>query len=112
MTVKFLRILELFTQKASRLFVVIAGFLTILMIFTTSYGVAMRYFFRRPEPISYELTTIFMLWAFLLAVSFVEYRQDHIRADIFVTLMPKALANFLHRIVGPTLAMIYCTILA
>jgi TRAP-type C4-dicarboxylate transport system permease small subunit len=89
----------------------ISGLMIIVMTFTTVYGVVMRYFFRAPEPVSYELATIFLLWGFLFAISLVEWKGEHIRADIFTPLMPKGLVTFLNRIVGPILALVYCAIL-
>jgi len=98
-------------QRITFIFVVIAGGMTVLMIFVTTYGVVARYFFRRPEPLSYEVGTILLLWGFLFAVAFVEWRQEHIRADIFVAFMPESVAHFLHRIVSPILALLYCSVL-
>jgi TRAP-type C4-dicarboxylate transport system permease small subunit len=91
--------------------VVVSGIMIICMTLVTVYGVVMRYFLRRPEPVSYELATIFMLWGFLLAISFVEWKGEHISADIFTPLMPKGLVHAFHRIVGPALAFVYCAIL-
>ena len=108
---KFFRSLDSVLKGIVNVFVVLAGCMTLLMVFVTTYGVVMRYFFRRPEPISYELSTILMLWAFLFAISFVEWRKEHISADIFTPLMPKGMVNFLHRVVGPLLALAYCSIL-
>jgi len=81
------------------------------MVFVTSYGVIMRYFFRRPEPISYEVATVLMLWSFLFALAFVEWKKEHISADIFTPLMPKGMVNFLHRIIAPILALMYTGVL-
>jgi TRAP-type C4-dicarboxylate transport system permease small subunit len=89
----------------------ISGFMIIAMTFTTVYGVVMRYFFRAPEPVSYELATIFLLWGFLFAISFVEWKGEHIRADIFTPFMPGGLVTALNRIVAPVLALIYCSVL-
>ena len=108
---KAIRLLDYSLQKVSTLFIVLAGLMTVFMIFVTTYGVVMRYFFRRPEPVSYELATILLIWGFLYAVSYVEWRGEQIRADIFVSLMPKGMVKFLHGIVAPILALIYCFVL-
>ena len=107
----FFRSLDDLLGRITKLFVILAGLMTICMIFVTSYGVVMRYFFRRPEPISYEIATVFLLWGYLFGISFVEWRGEHIRADIFVPLLPKAVAHALHRIVAHILALIYSAIL-
>jgi TRAP-type C4-dicarboxylate transport system permease small subunit len=108
---KFFRSLDSVLKGLVNVCVVLAGIMTLLMVFVTSYGVIMRYFFRRPEPVSYEIATVLMLWSFLFALSFVEWRKEHISADIFTPLMPKGLVKALHRVVGPVLALIYTSIL-
>ena len=106
-----IHVLDSSIQKLSRIFVVIAGTLTLLMIFTTVYGVVARYFFRRPEPVSYELSTIFLLWGFLFAISAVERHNEHIRAEIFIQYAPRKVRDFLHSVISPFLALFYCTVL-
>ena len=107
----FFRSIDALLVKLSKIFVLLAGLMTLCMIFVTTYGVILRYFFRRPEPISYEIATIFLLWGYLFAIAYVEWRGEHIRADIFVPLMPKWLQHFLHRIVAHVLALIYVVVL-
>ncbi len=107
----FFRALDSALEWVTKLFVMLAALMTLCMIFVTSYGVVMRYFFRMPEPISYEIATIFLLWGYIFGIAYVEWRGEHIRADIFVPLMPKALVRALHRIVAHVLALSYCAIL-
>jgi TRAP-type C4-dicarboxylate transport system permease small subunit len=109
--VSFFRSLDALLGRISRLFIILGGLMTVCMIFVTTYGVVMRYFFRRPEPVSYEIATVFLLWGYLFGIAFVEWRGEHIRADIFVPLMPKRLVHALHRIVAHVLALIYVAIL-
>ena len=111
MFLKTIRALDSLIQRLTGVFVVIAGTLTLFMIITTVYGVVARYFFRRPEPVSYELGTIFLLWGFLFAVSSVEQLNQHIRAEIFIQFAPEKVRRFLHSIVGPFLALFYCIVL-
>ena len=108
---KTIGVLDSLIQRLTHIFVVFAGILLISMIFTTVYGVSARYFFHRPEPISYELSTIFMLWAFLFAISSVEGLNQHIRAEIFIQFAPERVRNFLHGLISPLLAVFYCIVL-
>ena len=108
---KALHILDFIVQKLTKIFLIIAGSLTLFMIFTTVYGVGARYLFRRPEPISYELSTIFLLWGFLFAVSTVEKDDDHIRAEIFIQFAPENVRRFLYSFVSPFLALFYGIVL-
>ena len=103
--------LDSLIQKLTYIFVRIAAVLTLLMIVTTVYGVIARYFFRRPEPVSYELSTILLLWGFLFAVSTVERLNEHIRAEIFIQFAPDRFRKFLHSLLGPFLALFYCIVL-
>ena len=100
---KALYLLDFVVQKLTKIFIIIGGGLTLLMIFTTVYGVGARYLFRRPEPISYELSTIFLLWGFLFAVSSVEKDDDHIRAEIFIQFAPEKVRRFLYSFVSLSL---------
>lgn len=108
---RIFRKLDRTLEKATLVSVILGGFMTLIMMFATSYGVFMRYFMRAPEPVSYEIATICMLWAFLFGISFVEWRGTHIRADIFTPFMPKPLVRFLHSVVSHFLAAAYCAIL-
>lgn len=106
-----LHFLDFIVQKLTRVFIIIAGGLTMFMIFTTVYGVGARYLFRRPEPVSYELGTICLLWGFLFAVSSVEKDDDHIRAEIFIQFAPDKVRKFLYSFVSPFLALFYGIVL-
>jgi len=108
---KITQVFDSFVQNASHVFVVLAGVQIVLMVFITTYGVVMRYFFRRPEPISYELCTIFLLWTFILAISAVERLDQHICADIFIQYAPKSVRNFLKNLLTPFLGLIFSVVL-
>jgi TRAP-type C4-dicarboxylate transport system permease small subunit len=108
---RMFRKLDRILEKMTFVSVLLGGAMTLIMMFATSYGVFMRYFMRAPEPVSYEIATICMLWAFLFGISFVEWRGSHIRADIFTPFMPQSLVRFLHSVVAHFLAAVYCAIL-
>jgi TRAP-type C4-dicarboxylate transport system permease small subunit len=108
---KMTKVFDSFVQNTSHVFVVIAGIQILLMVFITTYGVVLRYFFRRPEPISYELCTIFLLWTFILAISAVERLDEHICADIFIQYAPASLRNFLKNLLTPFLGLLFSIIL-
>ena len=95
----------------STFFVVISGILTVLMAFTATYGVVLRYVFNSPEPYSYELSTMFLLWTFVLAVAFLERNDQNIRVDFFVIFMPEKLGKFLHEIFSSIIGLVLCSVL-
>ncbi|MBN2038853.1 MAG: TRAP transporter small permease [Spirochaetes bacterium] len=98
-------------MKAGTLFVVLAGIQLVLMVFTATYGVIMRYFFRSPEPISYELGTIFLVWTYVFAMPEVEKDGEHITSDIFTQLMPVKVRRFLKKLISPILGIVFCSVL-
>jgi TRAP-type C4-dicarboxylate transport system permease small subunit len=106
------RFLDTSLEYVTKFFAQIAAIATLAMVFVTTYGVVMRYFFRRPDPITNELATIFLLWGYLFAVSLVQFNDRHIKADIFTSFMPKGFVNALHRIVSPVLGVVYSGLLA
>jgi TRAP-type C4-dicarboxylate transport system permease small subunit len=110
----FRKIMQLYgslTGNLSKFFLLISGIQMMLMIFVTTYGVVMRYFFRSPEPVSYEICTIFMLWSFVFAISEVERLDEHIVADIFIQYAPKFISKFLKKIIAPIMGIIFCGML-
>ena len=98
-------------DRVSNFFAVLSGILVLLMAFTASYGVIRRYLFRSPEPYSYELSTMFLLWTFVLALAYLEKLDGHLRVDFFVVLLPKKLRLFLLNVVGPLLGLVFCSVL-
>jgi TRAP-type C4-dicarboxylate transport system permease small subunit len=108
---KMVQAFDSFVQNTSHVFVVLAGIQVVLMVFITTYGVVLRYFFRRPEPISYELCTIFLLWSFVLAISAVERLDEHICADIFIQHAPVSIRNFLKNLLTPFLGLLFSVVL-
>jgi TRAP-type C4-dicarboxylate transport system permease small subunit len=108
---KIVNSIDRILEKGTVALVILGGLMTLIMMFVTTYGVVMRYFFRRPEPVSYEIATICMLWAFLFGISYVEWRGAHIKADIFTPFMPRGMVRFLHSAVSHFLALVYCSVL-
>ncbi len=92
-------------------FTVLSGIMIVLMSFTATYGVTRRYLFRSPEPYSYELSMMFLLWTFVLAVAWLEKQDSQLRVDFFVVLLPKIIRNFLLRILSPLLGLVFCGVL-
>ncbi len=98
-------------DRASNLFAVLSGIMILLMAFTATYGVLRRYLFKSPEPYSYELSTIFLLWTFVLAVAHLEKLDGHLRVDFFIVLLPERLRLLLLNIIGPLSGLVFCSVL-
>ncbi|HJX34306.1 MAG TPA: TRAP transporter small permease subunit, partial [Desulfatiglandales bacterium] len=82
-------------ERVSYAFTILSGILIVLMTFIASYGVIRRYVFKSPEPYSYELSMMFLLWTFVLALAYLEKQDGHLRVDFFVALLPKKIKNFI-----------------
>lgn len=98
-------------ERISNFFAVLSGLMVLLMAFTASYGVIRRYIFKSPEPYSYELSTIFLLWTFVLALAYLEKLDGHLRVDFFVVLLPRKIRLFLLNVTGPLFGLIFCSVL-
>ena len=98
-------------EHVSYAFTILSGILIVLMTFIASYGVVRRYVFKSPEPYSYELSMMFLLWTFVLALAYLEKLDGHIRMDLFVVLLPKKIRDFLLNVIGPLLGFIFCAVL-
>ena len=107
-----LKILDRFSERLCFFFLALAGGLTVLMSLLTTYGVVRRYVFHNPEPYSYELVTMFFLFSFVFAVSYVDRGDRHIRVDLLSNLMSPSWRNLLLNIVAPVMGLTYAVLLA
>ncbi len=110
----FSKIKQLFNQiieYASHLTMVVAGTLVVLMAFIATYGVVRRYIFHSPEPYSYELSVMFLLFSFVLAVPALERLNRFIRVDIVSSRLPERADNIILNIIAPILGLVFCGVL-
>ena len=99
-------------ERLSRFLLVISGVMIVLMVFTTTYGVARRYFLRSPEPYSYEISTMFLLWSFVLAIAAVEQYGRNIRVDFISNHLSDLARHFVLSIVAPAAGLFVCFMFA
>jgi TRAP-type C4-dicarboxylate transport system permease small subunit len=98
-------------EHISNAFTVLSGVLIVLMAFLASYGVIRRYVFESPEPYSYELSMMFLLWTFVLALAYLEKLDSHLRVDFFVVLLPERIRVFSLNVIGPLAGLVFCAVL-
>ena len=98
-------------ERVSNAVTVLSGVLIVMMAFLASYGVIRRYIFESPEPYSYELSMMFLLWTFVLALAYLEKLDSHLRVDFFVVLLPKRIRLFLLNVIGPLVGFVFCSVL-
>jgi TRAP-type C4-dicarboxylate transport system permease small subunit len=107
-----LRRVDRVAERICFFFLVLAGALTVLMSLLTTYGVIRRYVFHNPEPYSYELVTMFFLFSFVFAVSYVDRGDRHIRVDLISNMMSPNWRNVLLNIISPLLGLTYAVLLS
>lgn len=95
----------------SYVFLVISGVLTLIMVFTATYGVVRRYIFNSPEPYSYEISIIFLLFTFIFAISSVERLNEHIRVDFFSNRLPERIQHIILNILAPLIGLVFVYVL-
>lgn len=91
---------------------VIAGIMILLMAFASTYGVTRRYLIKNPEPYSYEISMMLLLWCFVLAVAAVQHQQRHLRGDFILNRLPESVRFFVNGILSPVLAVLCGVVLA
>jgi TRAP-type C4-dicarboxylate transport system permease small subunit len=99
-------------DRLSRFLLVISGVMIVLMVFTSTYGVVRRYFLHSPEPYSYEISTMFLLWSFVLAVAAVERYDRNIRVDFVSNRVSDRTRHFILNIVAPVAGLFVCSMFA
>ena len=90
MITKVLKKLDYLIDRASHILLLLSGFVVLLMAWVVSYGVLKRYAFRAPDPYTYEISTMFLLFCGVLAVAAVHVGKISCRA---VSLLSQALRN-------------------
>jgi len=103
----FQRILNLWIERVNLGFVVFAGSLITIMAFLSTYGAIRRYAFHSPEPISYELSKVFLLLSFVLALTAVEKQDRLLRCDLLLERFPKKIQSLVLDIISPILGIVF-----
>jgi TRAP-type mannitol/chloroaromatic compound transport system permease small subunit len=98
-------------DKASHVFLVLSGVLIVIMMFATVYGVVRRYAFHNPEPYSYEISTMFMVFTFVFAISAVERLGRHIRVDFISSRLSDRWQHIILNIIAPIMGLFFVFIL-
>jgi TRAP-type mannitol/chloroaromatic compound transport system permease small subunit len=83
----------------------ISGIMILLMAFAATYGVARRYLLHNPEPYSYEISMMLLLWCFVLSVAALQKQERHLRGDFILSRLPHRCRLFIQHILSPLLAV-------
>jgi len=108
---KIVHKLESLIDRASHFLLILSGILVLLMAWVVTYGVVKRYAFHAPDPYTYEISTMFLLFCGVLAVAAVENLDRHVRNDMLSSRFPKGVQLVLLRIIFPFFALIFVALL-
>jgi TRAP-type mannitol/chloroaromatic compound transport system permease small subunit len=89
----------------------VSGIMILLMAFAATYGVARRYLLHDPEPYSYEISMMLLLWCFVLSVGALQKQERHLRGDFILSRFPRRLQYFINHILSPGLAVLCSSLL-
>ena len=89
----------------------LSGVLIVIMMFSATYGVVRRYAFNSPEPYSYEISTMFLLFSFVFAISAVERLGRHIRVDFVSSHLPEHAQHVIVNIIAPLMGLFFAFML-
>jgi len=104
---KTMKPLDRWIKHVNQGLVIFAGSLIVTMAFLASYGSIRRYVFNAPEPVSYELSKMFLLLSFVLAVAAVEMQDRFLRCDLLLERFPENVRNFVSDILSPILGITF-----
>ena len=99
--------LDLWIERINRGFVILSGFLMVIMAFLAAYGSMRRYVFNAPEPVSYEFSKMFLLLSFVLALAAVEKQDRFLRCDLLLEQFPERVRNAVSNLLSPILGIVF-----
>ena len=103
--------LDRIIEQTSHVFLVLSGILIVVMMFTATYGVVRRYALNSPEPYSYEISTMFLLFSFVFAISAVERLDRHIKVDFISSRLPEQVQHIILNIIAPLMGLFFAFML-
>jgi TRAP-type C4-dicarboxylate transport system permease small subunit len=104
---KVKQVLDPWIERISLGFLVFAGTLIVIMAFLSTYGATRRYAFKSPEPVSYELSCMFLLLSFILGLAAVEKQDRFLRCDILLEKFPENVRSIISNIISPILGITF-----
>jgi TRAP-type mannitol/chloroaromatic compound transport system permease small subunit len=102
---KFAQTLDKILDILSKGALLISGILLLAMAFNVTYGVLARYVFERPSVIAIELTKILMIPALVLAVSYVQRNERHLKVDFISSHFSPTIQLIMSQIAVPILGL-------
>ena len=102
---KTVRFLDKTVDLLAKAALLCGGILLLVMAFNVTYGVVTRYVFHNPSVVAIELTKILMIPALVVAVSYVQRNDRHLRVDFLASRFPQKVQTVLFEILVPIAAL-------
>ena len=99
------RLLDKIVDVLSKVAITCGGLLLLAMAINVTYGVIARYAFHSPSVYAMEMTKILMIPALVLAVSYVQRYDRHLRVDFLSMRYPEKARLILLEILVPIMAL-------
>jgi TRAP-type mannitol/chloroaromatic compound transport system permease small subunit len=109
---KLKRVVQLFDRILNRVnsfCLTFSGVLIVIMACSTTYGALRRYLFRNPEPYTYELAAIILLFSSMLSMAHTQKLRRNITIDLIQTYIPKKVCDILD-IIGLFMGIVFCAV--
>lgn len=111
MFIKVVQKLDHWIGSVTQLLLMVSGAMIFVMAWVETYGVVKRYVFHAPDPLAYELSTMFLLFCGVLAVAGVERLDQNVKNDIIASRFPPLMKIILLNILFPMMALVFCGVL-
>ena len=105
-----MRIIGFLLRAVDRLSEGIGRLISVLipsMVVVLAIEVVARYVFNSPEPVSYELSSMFLLLSFVLALTAVEKQDRLLRCDLLLMRFPEHVRNIIANIIAPIMGITF-----
>jgi TRAP-type mannitol/chloroaromatic compound transport system permease small subunit len=103
--------LDQWLRRISQFLILVSGVLIMIMSLAQTYGVIKRYAFHSPDPLAYELSTMFLLFCGVLAVAGVEWLGRNVKNDMVSSRFPPLMKAIVLNTLFPVLALVFCVVL-
>lgn len=108
---KLLNIVDRIIDRVSDFGLLISGILILIMSLLSTYGVGRRYLLNRPEPYSYELSTMLLVACVVFVVAGLQRHKRHLRVDFIANFLPTTVQNALIDILTPVLGLFFVAVI-
>jgi TRAP-type mannitol/chloroaromatic compound transport system permease small subunit len=103
------QLLDRILNRVSSFCLTFSGVLIVIMACSTSYGALRRYLFRNPEPYTYELAAIILLFSTMFSMAHTQKLRRNITIDLIQNYIPRKVCDILDTI-GLFMGIVFCAV--